>query len=87
METKKETYQGWANYATWRIALEMYSDYELNDYEAKLDTYDLAQHLKEKTEYFVCEDIDNSELCKSYALAFLAQVDFYEMAQHLKEYY
>lgn len=86
METK-ETYQGWTNYATWRIALEIYDGYEMSDHESKLDAYDLAKHLKEQTEYFVCEDTDNSKLCKSYALAFLDQVNYYEIAQHLKEYY
>ena len=85
METNKQTYQGWTNYATWRIALEMYSNYELNEHEEELSTYDLAKHLAEQTEYLVADEAHNSEICKSYALAFLNQVNYYEIAQHLKD--
>lgn len=81
----KETYQGWTNYATWRIALELFDGYELNKLNKDLDTYDLSQYLKEHAEYYVCEDTDNSELCKSYALAFLHEVNYYEIAEHIKE--
>jgi hypothetical protein len=85
MNTKETTYNGWTNYATWRIALEMFDGYELQEYQKELSTYDLAQYLREYAEYYATEDTDNSELCISYALAFLAQVNYYEIAQHIKE--
>ena len=81
----KENYNGWTNYATWRVNLELFDGYELNKLNKDLDTYELSQYLKEYAEYYVCEDTDNSELCKSYALAFLDQVNYYEIAEHINE--
>jgi uncharacterized protein YfdQ (DUF2303 family) len=84
MQTK-ETYQGWTNYATWRINLELFSGYELEEEQKQLSTYDLSEFLRESAEYLVTETQSNSQLCESYALAFLAQVNYYEIAEHLKD--
>lgn len=83
----KETYNGWTNYATWRVNLEMFDGYELQEYQKELSTYDLSQYLREFAEYYTTEDTDNNEPCISYALAFLAQVNYYEIAEHIKEMY
>lgn len=84
METK-ETYNGYTNYATWRINLELFDGFELNEYNKDYSVYELSKYLEEYTDYYVCEDTDNSELCSSYARAFLAQVNYYEIAQHIKD--
>jgi len=86
MNTKETTYNGWTNYATWRVNLEFFDNYELQDYQKELSVYELSENLKEYTEYYVTEDTDNNEPCISYALAFLAQVNYYEIAQFLKEH-
>lgn len=83
METKK-TYNGWTNYATWRISLELFEGYEIDDLHERLTTYELSEHLKEYAEEIVTMD-ESSELCVSYALAFLDQVNYYEIAEHINE--
>lgn len=80
----KETYQGWTNYATWRIALELFEGYELTEFDKELSTYDFSEQLKEYAEEIVTID-ENNSLCISYALAFLEQVNYYEIAEHIKE--
>lgn len=86
MNTEKQTYNGWTNYATWRINLEIFEGYMLDELHNRLTTYELSEHLREYAEDVVTIN-ENSDLCADYALAFLAQVNYYEIAQHLKEYY
>lgn len=80
----KQTYNGWTNYATWRISLELFEGYELTEHEQELSIYDFHEQLKEYAEEIVTMDQHDS-LCTSYALAFLAQVNFYEIAEHIRE--
>jgi len=77
METK---HNGWANYATWRIALEygFTDNIELwDDYEGP---YELANALKDYVEESLEMECEN-ETTLSYALAFVENVDFYEIAE------
>lgn len=83
METKK-TYNGWTNYATWRISLELFEGHELDEFQQDLGTYELSEYLKEYAEEIVTMD-ESSELCVSYALAFLDRVNYYEIAEHINE--
>jgi len=81
---KDTTYNGWTNYATWRINLELCSDYlEAMREDGELDGYDdvhrLAELLEEYTEEIVVGD--NNSLMSSYALAFLDGVNWYEIAE------
>jgi hypothetical protein len=55
METKK-TYNGWTNYATWRISLELFEGYELDEFQQGLGTYELSEYLKEYAEEIVTMD-------------------------------
>jgi hypothetical protein len=72
---EKQTYQGWTNYATWRVNLEMFDGCDLTDYGwQKLDKYDLAQEMKEYAEEFIELDCGKG-LARDYALAFLQDVD------------
>jgi len=80
---KDKTYNGWTNYATWRIALEIFDTLPVEDI-SQLDTYETGEYLKELAE----EIVTNSyELLESYAFAFLSDVNWHEIAQHKKEEY
>jgi hypothetical protein len=80
-------YNGWANYATWRIALEfnfssMFDSLpDVRDFAGSTDAYDLSKALKNYTEDYLRET--GSGLCLDYALAFVSDVDFYEIAEHI----
>lgn len=78
-ETK--TYNGWHNYATWRIALEWFDSF--NPYEYETDVYDLSQLLRNYVEETLEQTTVQSSLVLDYALAFTSEVNWYEIAQHL----
>jgi hypothetical protein len=95
---EKETYNGWTNYATWRIKLELWDDdrvwddYMSNDIEPFESVYALSEHIKEYTENFL-EDSgelapnNKTNVVLSYALAFISDVNWYEIAQHIADDY
>jgi hypothetical protein len=70
---KKEKYNGWSNYATWRINLEILGDIEF-DHPV---TYD---YLEEIVEDVVFTNKTEGGLAEDYAKAFISQVDFREIA-------
>ena len=70
------TYNGWTNYATWRINLEWF------DY----DHYEEVTHeqLQEIVESGLEEQAGNT-LSLDYALAFISDVNWYEIAEHIND--
>ena len=74
---KDNTYNGWTNYATWRINLE----YGFND--GGFEGYS-ADMLREIVEEHLESECDN-ETTLSYALAFVSDVNWHEIAEHLEE--
>ena len=72
-------YNGWTNYATWRVNLEMFdgADYASDN---DLDAYDLGQMLRGVAEDLLSEQ--GSGMVLDYALAFISDVNWYEIAQH-----
>lgn len=87
------TYQGWTNYATWKINLELI-DPEVTAMLESGETYettqDLAEHLEsmiDDLEELAFEDVsDKNELCltfKSYAHNFIEDVNWYEIAESI----
>jgi hypothetical protein len=78
---QKETYNGWTNYATWRIALEWFDNYNPNTSET--DPYDLSKQLESYVEETLEEMTAQSTLVLDYALAFVSDVNWYEIAEHL----
>ena len=77
METTK--YNGWTNYATWRINLEIIEDIEF-------ETQQTAEDIKEIVESVVLDQLPNEcWLAYGYAEAFIDQVNFDEIAEHVNE--
>jgi hypothetical protein len=78
----RQTYNGWTNYATWRISLEWFSD-GFNVDEHEMDAYELSLQLREYVESTLEETTVQSTLVLDYALSFVSDVNWYEIAEHL----
>lgn len=83
--TTPETYNGWTNYATWRVNLEIVDDYVASLIGEGIEWYDVttcAEALAEYVSEIVTGDCDtSSNLAASYAEAFLSQVNYREIAE------
>lgn len=84
-----KTYNGWTNYATWRINLEMFDGQPVHDIDEHTDSYELAQLLKEMAEEYISESAKELTFnyARDYALAFLEDVNWREIAEHMIEDY
>jgi hypothetical protein len=74
-------YNGWTNYATWRVNLEIIDGIEI-------DTIICAEYIKEYVEDVVFGQYElgnGSHLVEDYARAFVSEVNFYEIAQRINE--
>ena len=78
MSNKNETYNGWTNYATWRVQLEIFDGMEIYEEMSLKDVKDYAEG--------VIEDTSTPGLARDYALAFLSDVDWQEIADNLNDY-
>jgi len=85
------TYNGWTNYATWRVNLECVDGLDPRDHGFKgittediSDVYDFGEYLKGYVEecLFAYTEIKPS-LVEDYARAFLSDVNWYEIATQL----
>ena len=79
-------YNGWTNYATWRVNLEMLDGFEVESSMPVDDAYDMSEYLKDYCESFI-EDSAPDGLVKDYALAFLGEVDWRQITRALLEDY
>lgn len=86
-----EKYNGWTNYATWRVNLEIFDgmDYKEvfgngdDDFDPKMvDAYELSESLKSYAQEIIDTDCDPSRLANSYANAFLSEVNWIELANN-----
>ena len=79
-----KTYNGWTNYATWRVNLEMFDSMSLEDITggADWDAGDIAEYLTQWAIEVIESDTPNGGLARDYALAFLDAVNWYEIAEH-----
>ena len=87
--TNDKTYNGWSNYATWRVNLEMFSDGQSpKDVTGNMtaEVSDLADALKEQAEELI-ESGSAEGLARDYAFAFLSDVDWREIAQGMADAY
>jgi hypothetical protein len=78
------TYNGWTNYATWRVNLELFDGLDTAS-DNNLDAYDLGQTLRDYAIEVVIGDATG--LAYDYAMAFLDEVNWYEIATHMIDDY
>lgn len=78
MSRSNETYNGWTNYATWRVHLEMFDGMEADEPVRWQDVRDMAED--------VVEASSSEGLARDYALAFLSEVNWHEIAEHVNDY-
>jgi hypothetical protein len=76
-------YNGWTNYATWRVNLDI-----LGDIQWDSDETITADDLKEIVENCVFSNYEmqsGSHLVEDYARSFLSDVNYYEIARYINE--
>lgn len=85
-----EKYNGWTNYATWRVNLELVDGLTpdslgltLEEWVA-MEPYDQKTLLWETFDAYI-EDWQGPEWVANYARAFMADVNWYEIARHLTD--
>lgn len=87
-------YNGWTNYATWRVNLEVFDGLDpydqFSDDQATMADW-LPDALKDMAEECIFmhayDERGRSSLMEDYARAFLSDVNWHEIAQHLMEDY
>ncbi|HEC64926.1 hypothetical protein LCGC14_1098130 [marine sediment metagenome] len=78
MDTEK--HNGWTNYATWRVALEVFDGYEHDE------DYDLtAEYLQDYAETLILGESTADGFAYDYAYAFLSDVNWHEIAKSINE--
>lgn len=89
--TANNTYNGWTNYATWRINLEIFDGMSFEDFNTMADdAYEFGQDLQNYAEEVLFSDDSNSKqfsLVESYARAFMSDVNWTEIASAMIETY
>ena len=75
-------YNGWTNYATWRINLEIFDGMDGEGFNFEQDPYDLGQDLKDFADMII-DNGSSTGLALDYARAFLQEVNWAEIAAHM----
>ena len=75
---KEEKYNGWTNYATWRVALEIFD--ETPDAWEEITADDCKDYAE-----MIVDNGSSEGFALDYALAFLQDVNWQEIADHLNE--
>lgn len=79
------SYNGWTNYATWRVMLELFDGQEPRDLGVdSMTTYAAGKCLQQYAEDII-EATSSEGLARDYAFAFLSDVNWYEIAEHILE--
>ena len=82
---KTKKYNGYTNYATWKVQLELFDQYDFfqDDYFLEEPT---IETLKDLVENWVFENhTGNLGLIEEFARAFLADVNYHEILEHILE--
>lgn len=79
-------YNGWTNYATWRVNLEIFDEVNASDMWPREvrddDAYSLGKQLEEYADEVVTGATPEG-LAADYARAFMADVNWQEIAEHM----
>jgi hypothetical protein len=78
------TYNGWTNYATWRVNLEVFDGMSVRDITGR--TIAAPSELRHAVQEWVEQHIEETTqpgLGRDYALAFLSDVDWWQITEHL----
>ena len=79
-----DQYNGWTNYATWRINLEIFDGLDAaKHFDLDQDAYYLGQQLKDYAVDLVESTCQVNGLALDYAFAFMDGVNWLEIAEHL----
>ncbi len=89
-------HNGWTNYATWRVNLEFFDNYQEMYWEDEIENFDtnnekdsiirqISSQLKTDIENYITER--SRGLAQDYALAFLKDVNYWEIAEHIYDNY
>ena len=78
-------YNGWTNYATWRVSLEIFDGYDFEDYSPEEITATFCQDWAEEAIFVNFDTCDTPILIEGYARAFLNDVNWYEIAESIRE--
>jgi hypothetical protein len=85
--TTDTKYNGWTNYATWRVNLEVFDGMDIrDDFDGNIpDLYELSQWAKQYAQDVVYNSLDDTGggIAEGWALAFLQDVDWASIARHL----
>lgn len=80
-------HQGWTNYETWRVNLEIFDGVDWNEWygedEQAHDFSEFVESLKEYAEQAVMIDDSVNTLANDYANAFLQEVNYNEIAESI----
>ena len=81
----KNEYNGWSNYATWRVSLEIFDSMHVEDY---FDEFPDVDDLKDYVEHVVFENYHGTlGLVEDYARVFLSEVNYHEILEEMKSVY
>ena len=92
--SEDNTYNGWTNFQTWKINLEVLDDYTsyIIDSERIKETLEKETYIfSEELEDYVLDIIRFEEcekeyqLISNYSYLFIKEVNFYEIAKHIKD--
>lgn len=75
---ENSNYNGWTNYATWRVNLEIFDGFDAQGYSN--DEYELSQQLRDYAEEVIFIDVPDG-LARDYAFAFLQEVNWMQIAK------
>ena len=71
------TYNGWTNYETWRVNLEIFDGYDPDGQPVD------HEDIKDMAEEIVLGEVGEQSLAHSYAHAFMSDVNWHEIAEHI----
>lgn len=82
----EKKYNGWANYATWRVQLEIFDGMNPADF-FPMDDANIKDTLPEMLEDHAKNALDGHGLATDYAFCFLSDVDWHQIANRLVDDY